>query len=182
MRPPPKSTLFPYPTLFRSPRSRRCRRRHIRQGTSPRDSEMCPAGYRSEEHTSEIQSRGLISYAVFFFKRCGPPRNLLFFPTRRSSDLLVRVGAVGGISGRAHLGGTRRCALPDIDRKSTRLKSSHADLSPMPFFFLKDAAPPEIYSFSLPDALPISSFASVPSEAYPAGHISEGLGDVPCRI
>ena len=26
-------------------------------------------GYRSEEHTSELQSRGLISYAVFCLKK-----------------------------------------------------------------------------------------------------------------
>src|SRR5207248_7659056 len=52
IRPPPRSTLFPYTTLFRSrmgpqwdrPRDRpvACRRRR--------------AGLRSEEHTSELQS------------------------------------------------------------------------------------------------------------------------------
>src|SRR5436305_12621074 len=51
IRRPPRSTLFPYTTLFRSPRRRsRCRCR-------------APAptgrwhGRRSEEHTSELQSR-----------------------------------------------------------------------------------------------------------------------------
>src|SRR5215510_15759614 len=52
IRRPPRSTLFPYTTLFRSPtrrspgRSCRCWR--------------CRAawGRRSEEHTSELQSRG----------------------------------------------------------------------------------------------------------------------------
>src|SRR5207253_7328472 len=53
VRPPPRSTLFPYTTLFRShgevrPGGRRRRRR--RSGGGP--------GGRSEEHTSELQSRG----------------------------------------------------------------------------------------------------------------------------
>src|ERR1043165_10014320 len=63
IRRPPRSTLFPYTTLFRS------------EGfwTS-----AVPAGFstrlpilasRSEEHTSELQSRGLISYAVFCLKK-----------------------------------------------------------------------------------------------------------------
>src|SRR5574339_871965 len=50
IRRPPRSTLFPYTTLFRSPRARcGCARR------------SCPgtcANGRSEEHTSELQSPG----------------------------------------------------------------------------------------------------------------------------
>src|SRR6266545_7259202 len=49
IRRPPRSTLFPYTTLFRSPcRSPRCRRR-CRRSTAA-------ASRRSEEHTSELQS------------------------------------------------------------------------------------------------------------------------------
>src|SRR6266511_4935049 len=50
IRRPPRSTLFPYTTLFRSrpPRSRRrCRTPGRRSAARP----------RSEEHTSELQSR-----------------------------------------------------------------------------------------------------------------------------
>src|SRR2546425_4557818 len=53
IRRPPRSTLFPYTTLFRSPaperveRSVRCVRLRMRVGTP---------GERSEEHTSELQS------------------------------------------------------------------------------------------------------------------------------
>src|ERR1044072_3311790 len=43
------------------------------------------------------------------------------------------------------------------DRKSTRLKSSHTDISPMPSFFFNDTATTEIYTLSLHDALPISA-------------------------
>src|ERR1044071_10135179 len=63
IRRPPRSTLFPYTTLFRSPAARRsaerCGRGNRRRG---RDS-------RSEEHTSELQSRVDISYAVFCLKK-----------------------------------------------------------------------------------------------------------------
>src|SRR2546422_2279260 len=63
IRRPPRSTLFPYTTLFRSPppRSRTARRRRGRRksreslrGCGPGPSR--PAS-RSEEHTSELQSR-----------------------------------------------------------------------------------------------------------------------------
>src|SRR5258708_23220573 len=56
IRRPPRSTLFPYTTLFRSsdkPRPACDRRRHGRAcggGLSP------PSSRRSEEHTSELQS------------------------------------------------------------------------------------------------------------------------------
>src|SRR5256885_4191357 len=56
IRRPPRSTLFPYTTLFRSDRNTRrqtsCRRsenRKSREDTRPRS-------WRSEEHTSELQS------------------------------------------------------------------------------------------------------------------------------
>src|SRR5256885_11984093 len=51
IRRPPRSTLFPYTTLFRSPASRRCRGCFAGRGP-PRP---CGDG-RSEEHTSELQS------------------------------------------------------------------------------------------------------------------------------
>src|SRR5205085_11698200 len=52
IRRPPRSTLFPYTTLFRSPR----RDRHFHFGGGGR---QAPAGraHRSEEHTSELQSQ-----------------------------------------------------------------------------------------------------------------------------
>src|SRR5437868_9982385 len=61
MRPPPRSTLFPYTTLFRSCR-RICSRTRIRptsgkRPTPPAPAEPDGADVRSEEHTSELQSR-----------------------------------------------------------------------------------------------------------------------------
>src|SRR5437773_7654111 len=70
--PPPRSTLFPYTTLFRSRRERECERAGRRRrprvgalvGTGRIGDELlraapdrCAAGAaRSEEHTSELQS------------------------------------------------------------------------------------------------------------------------------
>src|SRR5947207_8225971 len=65
IRPPPSSTLFPYTTLFRSPRRRTARSAApaAARARSPRESGgqtgSCSPGKesaRSEEHTSELQS------------------------------------------------------------------------------------------------------------------------------
>src|SRR5712672_3967784 len=53
IRRPPRSTLFPYTTLFRS--GRRADRLRPGPGTQDRQ-EPGPPGPRSEEHTSELQS------------------------------------------------------------------------------------------------------------------------------
>src|SRR3712207_8877667 len=68
IRRPPRSTLFPYTTLFRSRgragavhRARgggdRPLRRPHRPADRPRPAQPGRAGVRSEEHTSELQSR-----------------------------------------------------------------------------------------------------------------------------
>src|SRR6266496_4973578 len=59
IRPPPRSTLFPYTTLFRSSRRWSPRRRWRPACSpllSPRRAGRASTG-RSEEHTSELQSR-----------------------------------------------------------------------------------------------------------------------------
>src|SRR5438309_6492207 len=53
IRRPPRSTLFPYTTLFRSPCRRAARRR---PGSTAPGTWPTPWG-RSEEHTSELQSQ-----------------------------------------------------------------------------------------------------------------------------
>src|SRR2546425_2697921 len=54
IRRPPRSTLFPYTTLFRSVAARGCRLPH---GAESRGSRAAISGLaRSEEHTSELQS------------------------------------------------------------------------------------------------------------------------------
>src|SRR5690625_6827129 len=57
---PPRSTLFPYTTLFRSHLPAHTVRNalHRRQTVLPAASHIKVGGVRSEEHTSELQSRG----------------------------------------------------------------------------------------------------------------------------
>src|SRR2546430_6505032 len=59
IRRPPRSTLFPYTTLFRSKRVReamdRCRARGTTEGGAVRSAVR--DALRSEEHTSELQSQ-----------------------------------------------------------------------------------------------------------------------------
>src|SRR3712207_7263454 len=76
IRRPPRSTLFPYTTLFRSEVRARGRDDepegrvrgadgalgkdpllHVRRGVAPPDDPVGGAALRSEEHTSELQSR-----------------------------------------------------------------------------------------------------------------------------
>src|SRR3712207_7741844 len=63
IRRPPRSTLFPYTTLFRSRRGPRVRagrprgRGEVRLRAQDRRDPRAPRRARSEEHTSELQSR-----------------------------------------------------------------------------------------------------------------------------
>src|SRR5260370_20959076 len=59
IRRPPRSTLFPYTTLFRSQLRLRCGVQPRRQAAGRSSSTGTPTRYapwRSEEHTSELQS------------------------------------------------------------------------------------------------------------------------------
>src|SRR5256885_8544723 len=83
IRRPPRSTLFPYTTLFRSPSQRGDRRR---QAPAFRASPATPG--RSEEHTSELQSpcnlvcRLLLEKKKICWLRRGRAPSLLPYPCR----------------------------------------------------------------------------------------------------
>src|SRR3712207_7266836 len=94
IRRPPRSTLFPYTTLFRSDLRRRARgqggaedARHARvRGVArhPRPVDVVVA-QRSEEHTSELQSRQYLVCRLLLEKKKQPPLHPLFashLPTR----------------------------------------------------------------------------------------------------
>src|SRR5687768_17911182 len=60
LRPPPRSTLFPYTTLFRSDETKAAfREKCRREGRTASDAvrSFIDEQLRSEEHTSELQSR-----------------------------------------------------------------------------------------------------------------------------
>src|SRR5256885_4723984 len=71
IRPPPRSTLFPYTTLFRSSSASSAAGKRLpylpRYSRSSPSSLRHSVGSRSEEHTSELHSQ--ISYAVFCLKK-----------------------------------------------------------------------------------------------------------------
>src|SRR3712207_6939042 len=81
IRRPPRSTLFPYTTLFRSschpagPRdlvrgALRPHSRQVRRGRAPRS--RSPRSSRSEEHTSELQSRQYLVCRLLLEKKNQP--------------------------------------------------------------------------------------------------------------
>ena len=75
IRRPPRSTLFPYTTLFRSPYLtmpsglRSAPATNVRGEMRRSSWGLSCWGQRSEEHTSELQSQSTISYAVFCLKK-----------------------------------------------------------------------------------------------------------------
>src|ERR1051326_6414461 len=68
IRRPPRSTLFPYTTLFRSADAGDGRPDRVADPDIEGQQRLAEEERaRSEEHTSELQSHSFISYAVFFF-------------------------------------------------------------------------------------------------------------------
>src|SRR3990172_2064027 len=84
-----------------------------------------------------------------------PPRSTLFPYTTLFRSLSERY--LGNLPGKIRYGKPVALSRANMskDRKSTRLNSSHGYISYALFFF-NDTAPPEIYTLSLHDALPIS--------------------------
>src|ERR1051326_2522179 len=135
IRRPPRSTLFPYTTLFRS----------VVEPGSPSAFASLVFSFRgrvclgfpcerSEENTSELQSHSFISYAVFFFNYTAtteiytlPLHDAL--PICGGAWITFGVCFFGFFFSRPRLS---RFPMRGGDRKSTRLTSSHIPLSRMP--------------------------------------------------
>src|SRR6266852_4040856 len=131
IRRPPRSTLFPYTTLFRSGR-RRARGKEPGAGRRGRRER-----HRQDRKSTRLNSsHGSISYAVFCLKKKNqlvgrvPPYHLKY-PHRR----LIRCSRRYGFR------------LVAVILPSVALV--------MLFFFFNDTATTEIYTLSLHDALPI---------------------------
>src|ERR671928_112663 len=125
IRRPPRSTLFPYTTLFRSRHGFARAHVLVTKGSAATRGADVPAA-RSEEHTSELQSRETISYAVFCLKKKKTARRCRASPGPRPPTSAVVLHP----------------AFPLITF--------------IFFFFFNDTATTEIYTLSLHDALPIS--------------------------
>src|SRR3989338_6786085 len=90
---------------------------------------------RSEEHTSELQSQFHLVCPIFFLMIRRPPRSTLFPYTTLFRSVVK--GSIGGPpSGQASASQSawEISAIP-LDRKSTRLNSSHSSISYALFFF-----------------------------------------------
>src|SRR6266571_5191990 len=134
IRRPPRSTLFPYTTLFRSPSPWRDRQPRRRSRRRPRR--------RSEEHTSELQSHvNLVCRLLLEKKKKNSLHHEQPHKTRTSQHsphlsmawtVDFRVGWLSLVCS------SYCCALVDFC-----------------FFFFNDTATTEIYTLSLHDALPI---------------------------
>src|SRR3712207_4980033 len=120
IRRPPRSTLFPYTTLFRSERAGLMKE-------SAGGGCWCIGGSWANRVSLGISAGGGGLLRQFYWTSWGGDRE----------DAKARRR-------------TRRMK----DRKSTRLNSSHANISYSVFFF-NDTATTEIYTLSLHDALPI---------------------------
>src|SRR6266542_3393726 len=125
IRRPPRSTLFPYTTLFRS-----CARAAA-PGTAP--ASCCPAPQTQDRKSTRLNSsHGSISYAVFCLKK-----------KKRAGVVLERQLLRAPLSD-----------LPPslLDRRGVYLACEPHHLL---VFFFNDPATTEIYTLSLHDALPI---------------------------
>src|SRR6266700_4458603 len=91
IRRPPRSTLFPYTTLFRSGRAgRSCwggagRRRRGWRGGGRAEARGDPA--RSEEHTSELQSRENLVCRLLLEKKKKTTNLLVLIPNKQQMDI-----------------------------------------------------------------------------------------------
>src|SRR2546423_7163743 len=78
IRRPPRSTLFPYTTLFRSPAATHPLRRRPRS-SPPSTPSWAP---RSEEHTSELQSLAYLVCRLLLEKKNTPDAGIRVHPLR----------------------------------------------------------------------------------------------------
>src|SRR2546429_2165461 len=74
IRRPPRSTLFPYTTLFRSISGYTCPLICKMSGQPSLSKSMKPQPQRSEEHTSELQSRLHLVCRLLLEKKNNPER------------------------------------------------------------------------------------------------------------
>src|ERR1019366_4698630 len=136
IRRPPRSTLFPYTTLFRSP---------VRQLAWPNLTPAAAAprsGPRSEEHTSEFQSLTNLVCRLLLEKKKSKRRDALCPQTTPGLRTLVDDTSATLPKPQSVFERIYLVLLPPLNFVSD-------------FFFLKVRGPPEFHPFSLPAPFPI---------------------------
>src|SRR5438034_6425842 len=90
IRPPPRSTLFPYTTLFRPRRAGRTRSGPRARRRSPHEARhgRDPRGERDRKSTRLNSSHTVISYAVFCLKKKKRKRRLKPIHTKNRKSVL----------------------------------------------------------------------------------------------
>src|SRR3990167_5404362 len=98
--------------------------------------QICLAAHvRSEEHTSELQSQSNLRCRLFFLMIRRPPRSTLFPYTTLFRSRALSHQKQNITSSIFTLAAFRSAWQPTLDRKSTRLNSSHSQISDAVFFF-----------------------------------------------
>src|SRR5258708_2743029 len=155
IRRPPRSTLFPYTTLFRSPHESP----DTRVSAGPVD--LAPTAWlgrtmadRDRKSTRLNSSHQIISYAVFCLKkktRKHPATWSTAVRRRRMPPPTSRIRSILALT-------LQMASVLELMRfaASLLLFDIHFPQSVF-FFFFNDTATTEIYTLSLHDALPISS-------------------------
>src|SRR3989442_7572128 len=95
IRRPPRSTLFPYTTLFRSPAAAPGVRVELERLRQPPEAALVGVGdarARSEEHTSELQSRPHLVCRLLLEKKNKCERDTCSAPAQASVRLPVSYG------------------------------------------------------------------------------------------
>src|SRR6266702_3698862 len=131
IRRPPRSTLFPYTTLFRSSARTRLSPAARRWPPAP------PSRRRSEEHTSELQSRGQIVCRLLLEKKKLAAAGFSNAGCEGGSS-----SAISGVGGNSHNGNVTGNFNIPVGSGNT-------------VFFFIGAPATEIYTLSLHAALPI---------------------------
>src|ERR1041385_7547524 len=138
IRRPPRSTLFPYTTLFRS----RTMPRNWTGTSAWAAMKHCARHLRSEEHTSELQSRLHLVCRLLLEKK----NNLeVIGATAHSADDTNHAVAIAR---------RQRLCVARRDFERARHRAAVIGAAVLVVFF-NDTATTEIYTLSLHDALPI---------------------------
>src|SRR3712207_8863487 len=156
IRRPPRSTLFPYTTLFRSYRTtrRQSRKRSplchvLMRGGAVEASSRCAhstlardakrrarrrhrgrgSGGRSEEHTSELQSRQYLVCRLLLEKKT----TNVIAETDDEQRAIVRPATVEVSEQDNSVDGVRHLTPHRLDRQSTRLNFQNSNISPVDY-------------------------------------------------